>query len=95
MAAILDGPVATINVEDPLWVSLLRRSAGNAVSNFTRVEVALFLYGVPFDEEGLSNVGKVKVVVEFGGGPDLPGLDSAVVRGRMFNEIRFLPVLEV
>ena len=32
--------------------------------------------------ERLSDVGKVKVVVEFGGGPDLSDFDSSMVRGR-------------
>jgi phosphoglycerate dehydrogenase-like enzyme len=94
VTAILDAPVATINLEDTLWVSLLRRSTGDAVSDFTKADAALFLYTVPFDEECLSDMRKVKVVVEFGCGPDLSDFDSPMVRGRILNEIRLLAVLE-
>ena len=94
VTAILNGPVTTINIEDTLWVSLLRRWTGDAVSDFTRADAALLLYRVSFDEERLSDVRKVKVVIEFGGGPDLSDFDSSMVGGRILNEIRLLPVLE-
>jgi len=94
MAAILDGPVATVDVEEALWVSLLWRSTGDAVSDFGRFFASLFLCRVALDEEGLSDVRKVKVVIEFSGGPDLSDFDSSMVRGRILNEIRLLAVLE-
>ncbi len=94
MTAILNGPVAAINIEDTLWVSLLRRSTGDAVSDFTKADAALFLYRASFDEERLSDVGEVEVVIEFGVGPDLSDFDSSMVGGRILNEIRLLPVLE-
>ena len=46
------------------------------------------------DDEGLSNVGEVQVVVELGGSPDLSDFNSSMVWGRMLNEIRLLAVLE-
>jgi hypothetical protein len=49
---------------------------------------------VPFDDERLSDMGKVKVVVEFGCGPDLSDFDSSMVRERILNEIQLLPILE-
>jgi hypothetical protein len=95
MAAILDGPVATINVKDTLWVSLLHRSTGDAVGDLTRANTTLFLCSVRLDEEGLSDVGKVKVIVDLGCGPDLSDFDSSMVGGgRMLNEIRLLAVLQ-
>ena len=50
---------------------------------------------MPFDDKSLFHVRKVQVAVEFRGGPDLSGFDSAVIRGRMLNELRLLPILEV
>lgn len=94
MTAIFNGPVAPVGVEDTFWVGLLWCSAGDAISDFTRGFASLFLCRVPLDEEGLSDVGKVKVVVEFRGGPDFSGFDSSMVRGRVLNEIRLLPILE-
>jgi hypothetical protein len=49
---------------------------------------------VPFDHEGLSNVGKVEVAVQFGCDPDLPRLDAPVIRGIIRDEVRFPPVFE-
>jgi len=49
---------------------------------------------LPFDGEGLPDEGEVKVVVEFGGGPDLSDFDSSMVRGRRLNKIGLLAVLE-
>lgn len=95
MAAILYAPVATVNLEHTLGVGLFRRSTGDAVSDFGRALAALLLYGLPFNHESLSYMGKVEVVVEFGGGPDLSDLYSPVVGRRILNEIRFLPVAEV
>jgi hypothetical protein len=94
VTAILNGPVAPVNGEDTLWIGLLCRSTGDAVGDFARAYTALFLCRVPFDDERLSDVGKVKVVVEFGCGPDLSDFDSSMVRGRILNEIRLLPILE-
>ena len=94
MTAILNGPVAPVHLQDPLGVGLLRRSAGNAVGDFTRADPRLFLGRVPFDDEGLSDVGKVQVAIELGGRPDLAGFDSPMVRGRILNEIGLLPILE-
>lgn len=40
-------------------------------------------------------MGKVQVVVELGGGPDLAGFDPAMIGWRMVNEIRLRSVPEV
>jgi hypothetical protein len=94
VTAVLDSPVATVNLKNSLGVGLLRRPAGNAIGDFTRADAGFFLCRVPFDGERLSDVGKVKVVVELGGSPDLSGFDSSMVRRRILNEVGLLPILE-
>ena len=50
---------------------------------------------MPLDEEGLAHVGKVEIVIEFGGGPDFARFQAAVIGGRLLDEVRLAPVLEV
>jgi hypothetical protein len=49
---------------------------------------------VPLDHEGLPDVGKVEVAVQFGCDPDLPRLDASMIRGIIQDEVRFPPVFE-
>jgi len=93
VAAILDGPVITVHLENTLCVGV--PSAGDTVGNFARGFTALLLCGPSFDHERLSDMREVEVIVEIGCGPDSSDLDSPVVRGRMLNEIRLLSVFEV
>jgi len=95
MAAILDAPMAAVHGENTLWIGLLRRSTGNAIGEITGSFAGLFLYGMSFDDERLSNVRKIEVVIEFGCGPDLSGFDSPMVRRIKSNEIGLLTVLKV
>jgi hypothetical protein len=95
VTAIFDAPVATINLENTLWISLLRRSAGNAVCDVTRGFAGFFLCKMSFYDESLSDLRKIKVAIEFGCCPNLSDFDSSMVWGIIFNEIRLLPVLEV
>jgi hypothetical protein len=39
-------------------------------------------------------MGKVEVVIEFGGSLDFAGFNAAIIRRRVINEIRFLSVPE-
>jgi len=94
MTTILNRPMATVNSEETFWVGLLRRSTGDAISDFTRADAAFFLYRVPFDDEDLSNMREVKVIVKVGAGPDLSDFNSSMVRRRMLYKIWLLPVLE-
>src|SRR5512139_3100457 len=94
VTAILDRPVATVNVEYALGISLFGRSACNAISNFARALAGLLFYSMSFNEEDLSNMRKVKIVIKLGADPDLSGFDSSMVRGSVLNKIRFLPVLK-
>ena len=66
LAAILDAPMVAGNVENTLCIGLLRCSTGDAVGDLTGAFAVLFLYGLPFDHESLSDVGTVEVAIEFG-----------------------------
>ena len=94
MAAILNRPMASIQVEKTLGIGLVCGSTGDAVSNLIRVLAGFLLEGVPFDEKGLSHVREVKVAVEFTGGPNLSDFDPSMIRGGILNEIRFSTILE-
>ena len=47
------------------------------------------------DEEGLSNVRKVEIVVEFVRDPYFASFDPAVIRGIALDKIRILPIFEI
>ena len=94
MTTILNRPMAAVNLEDTLWAGLVCRSTGDAVSHFRRSLATLFVDEFPFDGKRLSNTGKVKVVVEFGGSPNLSDFDSSMIRGRILNEIRLFAILK-
>ena len=53
-----------------------------------------FLYGLPFNKKGLSNVWKVKVVVKLCCSPYLTDFNTSVIRRVTLHEIWFLAVLE-
>ena len=94
MAAVLNSPVLTVDLEHMLRAGLFGSPTGNAIGNIERTFAGLFLYAVPLDDECLSNVRKVEVLVEFRGCPDLPGFDSSVIGRRMLNELRLSSILE-
>jgi hypothetical protein len=87
--------MSAIDLEHSLRIGLFRRSAGNTVGRFHRTFTTLFLYAMPLDDEGLSNVWKINVVVEFRGGPDFSGFDSSVIRRRLLDELRILPIPKI
>lgn len=95
VAAVLDGPVLAVNLENTLRVGLIGGFTGDTVGDFKRTGATLLVSSVSLDDESLSDVREVEVVVEFGGGPDLSGFDASVIRGRMLNEMRFPPIPEV
>jgi len=51
--------------------------------------------GLAFDDEGLTDMREVEVAVEFGGCPDAPGFDPAVVRRGELDEVGLLAIFEV
>jgi hypothetical protein len=59
------------------------------------VRAGLLVRRVSFDDERLGDVGKVDVVVEFGGDPNLSDLDPAMVGWINGDEVRLLPVLKI
>ena len=95
VAAVLDGPVLAVNLENPLRVGLSGGFTGDTVGDFNRTGATLLVVSVSLDDESLSDVREVEVVVEFRGGPDLSGFDASVIRGCMLNEMRFAPIPEV
>jgi hypothetical protein len=57
---------------------LLRLKAGNAVDGFAAVLFAEDLGGIGFNPEDLTDMGKVKIAVEFGAGPDVTDFQPSV-----------------
>jgi hypothetical protein len=87
--------VLAVDLEYTLRAGLFQGPAGDAVGEVQGTCAGLFLPRMPLDEERLADVGKVELAVELHGGPDLPGLDSSVIRGRLLHEMRLSPILEV
>ena len=77
-----------------MGISLLRSLTGDAIGNFTGAVATLFIDAVPFDDKSLSDMGKVQIIVEFGGSPYFAGFNPAMVRRRDVNAIRFLSLPE-
>jgi len=95
VAAVFNDPVATVGGKHTLRVCLLGRSTGDAVRDLTGVFTGFLLRELSLNEKCLSDMGKVQIVVEFGGGPDLSHFDPAVIRRITSNEIRLLAILEI
>ncbi len=95
MTAVFDAPVATIGGKHALGIGLFRSSAGNTICYSTGVFTAFFICGLPLDEKSLSDVGKVKIAVEFGCGPDFTDFDTAVIRRVAMDKIGVLPVFKI
>lgn len=95
MTAVFDAPVPAVCGKDATRVGLFRRSAGDAIGDFTGVFTGFFIYGLSFDDKGLSDVRKVQIGVEFGRSPDFAGFDSAVIRRVVLDEIGIPPVIKI
>jgi len=95
VAAVLDRPVAAVDLEHALRVGLFRGSSGDAIGDLEGSLAGLLLRTVPFNDVGLAQVRKVEVAIEFRGGPDLPRFGASVVGGRMLHEVRLAPLPEV
>jgi len=95
MAAVFDAPVAAVCGKHTLRVSLLGCSTGYAVRDLTGVVTGFLLRELSLHHKYLSDMGKVQIVVEFSGGPNLSDFDPAVIRGIIRNEIRLLALLEI
>ena len=95
MAAVLYAPVTAVGGKDAFCIGLLRGGAGDAIGGFMGVLTAFFVGALPFDDEGLCDVRKVQVGVEFGGGPNFANFDASMFTARIINKIWLLAVLEV
>jgi len=78
-----------------LSIGLLRRSAGDTISDIYRVFTCFFLYGLSFNGKSLPNMREVEVAIELGGNPYFASFNSAVVRWVTNNEIGQFAILEV
>ena len=95
MTAVFDGPVAAVGGKYALRIGLFKGAAGDAIGEFIGVFTGFLIYGLPLDEKSLSDVRKVEIVVEFGGGPDFADFDPAVIRRVVLDKIGLLPVLKI
>lgn len=94
VAAVLDTPVAAIDLKESLCVSLVGRSAGNSVDDFFGLFAGFLFDTVTFDDKGLSDVRKVQVVIELGGGPDFTRFNASMLGWIKSDVVWFLAVLE-
>jgi len=86
--AILDRPVAAVELQKAAGQSFLRGEAGNPI-DYLFASLTAFHFGeLPLDDEDLAEVRKLKVVIQLGAGPDLanfqaamPFIDGFVLRG--------------
>jgi len=95
MTAVFNAPVATVGGQHALRVGLFRSSAGNAIGDFTGVLIGFFIGELALDDKSLSDVRKVQIVVEFGGGPDFSDFDATVIRRVAKDKIRLLAVAKI
>ena len=51
--------------------------------------------GLPLNDKSLSDVRKVKIVIEFGCGPDFADFDSAVIRRVVKDKIGILTIFKI
>jgi hypothetical protein len=93
MAAILDTPMATIGLQNLLSVGVFRGTTGDPIGEFWDGGVAgFFVEPLPFDDKCLTDMGKVQVGVEFGGGPDFPRFNPAMIRRVNGHILGFLTI---
>ena len=95
MTAVFDAPVTTVGGKHAFGVGLFRRSAGNAIGDFTGVFTGFFICKLTLDDKSLSDVRKVQIVVEFGGGPDFADFDATVIGWVAKDKIRGLAIAKL
>ncbi len=87
MTAVFDRPVIAIQAQYASAVSGVRGMTGHPEDGLGRGLAGLLLHGVALDEKGLSDTGKIQIVVQAGGGPDRAALDAAMARGGRLAEV--------
>ena len=60
-----------------------------AVDDVGGVVAGFFLDALAFDEEGLSHMGEVQIVVEPRGGPDRARFQTSMIEGERLTEVGF------
>ena len=95
VTAVFDAPVAAVGGKHAFRVGLFRGSAGNAIGDFTGVLTGFFISELALDDKSLSDVRKVQIVVEFGGGPDFADFDATVIRRVALDKIGVLAVFKI
>lgn len=95
VTAVFDAPVTTIGGKHAFRVGLFRSSAGNAIGDFTGVFTGFFICKLTLDDKSLSDVRKVQIVVEFGGGPDFTDFDAAVIGWVAVDKIGLLSIFKI
>jgi len=94
VAAVFDGPVSAVDIEQAFGINLSRRAAGNAISEIAGRFTGFLVDHDPFDEKDLSDMGEVEIAVEFGRGPDATVFEPTVVRRIESFEVRMFSILE-
>lgn len=84
----LDAPVVAVEGQQAGGAGAERGVVGDAIDDLGGSLAGLLLDGVPFDGEDLSDVGKVEIVVQRGGGPDGAAFDAAMLQGGWLAAVR-------
>ena len=87
MAAIFDTPMTTIGRQNLLGVGVVRGTTGDPIGKFWDGGFAgFFVEPLPLDDKCLTDMGKIQVGVKFGGRPDFPRFNPAMIR-RVYGHI--------
>jgi len=94
VAAVFDGPVAAVDIEEALGIGLLGRAAGDAVGEIAGRVASFLVDHDPFDEKDLADKGEVEIAVEFGRGPDVASFDATMMGRIDVDEVRLFSIVE-
>jgi hypothetical protein len=78
MESVFDRPVAAAQAEQAWGVGFLRCETGDAVDSFGTVFLGDDFGGVALDTKDLGGIRESKIARQFGTGPDVADLQSAV-----------------
>ena len=94
MATIFYTPMLAVRLEDFFGISLFWLATGHSVNDFMRVFTGFLFNELPFDHEGLADVGEPQVTVKRSGCPYFAGFDASVIGRSVVDKVRFWPILE-
>lgn len=78
MGAVLDAPVAAVELQQAVRVSLLRRQTGHEEDGLVALLTGFELGDFAFDATDLGDIGEVDIIVEGGGGQQAALLQAPV-----------------